>query len=157
MNWFKIVLFRWETMALIILILWSCHCFLLILSGHSTSIMAQFPMKEKDPLFDLKDFWKHSLLCGIISKKISSHIGIKNSDEIFMCGLLHDFGKLILYNFLLLRGCNGYFRSWFCLPRDEIGSYLIFMAAILICKLDDENKKNQLGNTDFRTQHTQII
>ncbi len=66
----------------------------------STSIMAQFPMMGKDSLFDLKDFWKHSLLCGIISKKISSHIGIKNSDEIFMCGLLHDFGKLILYNFL---------------------------------------------------------
>ena len=61
----------------------------------STSIMTQFPMMGKDSLFDLKDFWKHSLLCGIISKKISSHIGIKNSDEIFMCGLLHDFGKLI--------------------------------------------------------------
>ena len=27
-------------------------------------------------------------------------MGIKNSDEIFMCGLLHDFGKLIMYNFL---------------------------------------------------------
>ncbi len=66
----------------------------------STSIMKQFPMSASDSFFDLKDFWKHSLLCGIISKKISSHMGIKNTDEIFMCGLLHDFGKLILYNYL---------------------------------------------------------
>jgi len=65
----------------------------------STSIMGQFPKKDQNLLFDQKDFWKHSLLCGIISKKISEHMGIKNSEEMFMCGLLHDFGKLILDTF----------------------------------------------------------
>ncbi|MCP3898374.1 MAG: HDOD domain-containing protein [Desulfobacteraceae bacterium] len=66
----------------------------------STSIMEQFAKTDETPLFDRKDFWKHSLLCGMISKKISEHMGIKNSEEMFMCGLLHDFGKLILDNFL---------------------------------------------------------
>ncbi|MFA5905373.1 MAG: HDOD domain-containing protein [Desulfobacula sp.] len=65
----------------------------------STSIMKQFSKKDENLLFDHKDFWKHSLLCGIISKKISEHMGIKNSEEMFMCGLLHDFGKLILDTF----------------------------------------------------------
>lgn len=65
----------------------------------STSIMEKFSPKKKNLLFDQKEFWKHSLLCGIISKKISEHMGIKNSEEIFMCGLLHDFGKLILDSF----------------------------------------------------------
>jgi putative nucleotidyltransferase with HDIG domain len=65
----------------------------------STSIMGQFPKKNQNLLFDRKDFWKHSLLCGIIAKKISEHMGIKNSEEMFMCGLLHDFGKLILDTF----------------------------------------------------------
>ena len=62
----------------------------------STSIMKQFSKKDENLLFDHKDFWKHSLLCGILSKKISEDMGIKNSEEMFMCGLLHDFGKLIL-------------------------------------------------------------
>lgn len=62
----------------------------------STSIMKQFSKKDENLLFNHTDFWKHSLLCGIISKKISEHMGIKNSEEMFMCGLLHDFGKLIL-------------------------------------------------------------
>ncbi len=65
----------------------------------SASIMERFSSIGKNLLFDRRDFWQHSLLCGIISKKISEHIGIKNSEEIFMCGLLHDFGKLILDNF----------------------------------------------------------
>jgi len=65
----------------------------------SSSIMGQFPKKNQNLLFDRKEFWKHSLLCGIISKKISEHMGIKNSEEMFMCGLLHDFGKLILDTF----------------------------------------------------------
>ena len=66
----------------------------------SASIMERFSKADASVLFDRRDFWKHSLLCGIISKKISEHIGIKNSEEMFMCGLLHDFGKLILDSFL---------------------------------------------------------
>jgi putative nucleotidyltransferase with HDIG domain len=66
----------------------------------SSSIMDQFPKSEENQLFDRKDFWKHSLLCGIIAKMISEHMGIKNSEEMFICGLLHDFGKLIMDNFL---------------------------------------------------------
>ncbi len=62
----------------------------------STSIMERFPSTDGTPLFDRTDFWKHSLLCGIICKKISEHLGLKNTEEMFMCGLLHDFGKLIM-------------------------------------------------------------
>ncbi|MFH2058296.1 MAG: HDOD domain-containing protein [Pseudomonadota bacterium] len=65
----------------------------------STAIMNQFPNSDGDLLFDRTDFWKHSLLCGIICKKISEHLGLKNAEEMFMCGLLHDFGKLILDSF----------------------------------------------------------
>ncbi|MCP3874378.1 MAG: HDOD domain-containing protein [Desulfobacteraceae bacterium] len=65
----------------------------------STSIIQRFSKSDENALFDRNDFWKHSLLCGIISKKISEHIGITNSEEMFMCGLLHDFGKLILDSF----------------------------------------------------------
>lgn len=62
----------------------------------STAIMDRFPNPENGSAFDRAEFWKHSLLCGIICKKISEHMGLKNLEEMFMCGLLHDFGKLIL-------------------------------------------------------------
>jgi len=65
----------------------------------STTIMAHFSKSDENPLFDRRKFWQHSLLCGIISKKIAEHMGIKNSEEIFVCGLLHDCGKLILDSF----------------------------------------------------------
>ena len=64
----------------------------------STSVIEQLPDTDKT-LFDCREFWKHSFLCGIISKKIAEHLGMKTSEEIFMCGLLHDFGKLVLYHF----------------------------------------------------------
>ncbi len=63
----------------------------------STSIMERFSKTEDDEvLFDRRQFWMHSLLCGIISKKISEYMGIKNFEEMFICGLLHDFGKVVL-------------------------------------------------------------
>lgn len=62
----------------------------------STSIMERFPNTDNSSAFDRTEFWKHSLLCGIICKNISEHMGLKNLEEMFMCGLLHDFGKLIL-------------------------------------------------------------
>ncbi|NOX33225.1 MAG: HDOD domain-containing protein [Deltaproteobacteria bacterium] len=65
----------------------------------SASIMEQFSRTGENLLLDRRDFWKHSLLCGIISKKISEHMRITNSEEMFMCGLLHDFGKMILDGF----------------------------------------------------------
>ncbi len=65
----------------------------------SASVMERFSKIGKDMLLDRREFWKHSLLCGIISKRISEHLGLKNSEEMFMCGILHDFGKLILDSF----------------------------------------------------------
>lgn len=65
----------------------------------STAIMEKFASQGSALNFDRTSFWKHSLLCGIICKKISEHMGLKNAEEMFMCGLLHDFGKLILDSF----------------------------------------------------------
>ena len=62
----------------------------------SASIMDRFSKSGPDHSLDRNEFWKHAVLCGIISKRISRLNGMKNAEEMFMCGLLHDFGKLIL-------------------------------------------------------------
>ncbi|OGI10050.1 MAG: hypothetical protein A2Y40_08690 [Candidatus Margulisbacteria bacterium GWF2_35_9] len=45
---------------------------------------------DKDTLFD------HSLSVAIGSKVLAEHVGITNPDELYVMGLLHDIGKLII-------------------------------------------------------------
>lgn len=49
-------------------------------------------------LVDMKSFWKHSVACGIISRIIANYKGIQNTERLFVAGLLHDIGRLIMYN-----------------------------------------------------------
>ncbi|OGU13693.1 MAG: hypothetical protein A2X61_01920 [Ignavibacteria bacterium GWB2_35_12] len=44
--------------------------------------------------FNIVDFWKHSIAVGIISKKLAKLIGIKNTENYFLAGVVHDIGKL---------------------------------------------------------------
>jgi len=50
---------------------------------------------EESP-FDQVTFWKHSLACAICSELIAQEIGIENTAEMFIAGLIHDIGKLAL-------------------------------------------------------------
>jgi len=54
--------------------------------------------KVKDnSVFGLKDFWRHSLMCAVLSKLIAKKISYPAPDEAFLAGLLHDLGKLVLW------------------------------------------------------------
>jgi len=62
----------------------------------TASIFKMFSSDAEDGYFDREGFWKHSLACGVTSKLIAKRLGIKNVEEVFIWGLLHDVGKLIL-------------------------------------------------------------
>jgi len=66
----------------------------------STSLNSTLSSKEKNPLFDLKAFWRHSLACGIASKILAKRVGIKNYEEAFIWGLLHDLGKIVMNTYI---------------------------------------------------------
>jgi putative nucleotidyltransferase with HDIG domain len=40
--------------------------------------------------------WEHSVAVGIAAREISAMLGMRGSEEAFMCGLLHDLGKLLM-------------------------------------------------------------
>lgn len=42
-------------------------------------------------------FIKHSLACGIFSRVIAAHLNSNQTEQLFVSGLLHDLGRLILY------------------------------------------------------------
>ncbi|MDD5167801.1 MAG: HDOD domain-containing protein [Syntrophales bacterium] len=49
-------------------------------------------------IINMKMFWKHSVLCGICARIIASYMNIQNTERMFVAGLLHDIGRLVLYN-----------------------------------------------------------
>jgi len=51
-------------------------------------------------IINMKLFWKHSILCGINARIIASYKSIQNTERMFVAGLLHDIGRLLLYNYL---------------------------------------------------------
>lgn len=51
-------------------------------------------------IINMKMFWKHSILCGICARLIAGYENIQNTERMFVAGLLHDIGRLVLYNYL---------------------------------------------------------
>lgn len=43
-----------------------------------------------------KELWEHSVKVGVAAREISAALGMRGGEESFLCGLLHDIGKLLL-------------------------------------------------------------
>jgi HD-like signal output (HDOD) protein len=48
-------------------------------------------------IIDMKSFWKHCLACGILSRLLASYKTNVNTESYFLSGLLHDIGRLVIY------------------------------------------------------------
>ena len=49
---------------------------------------------------DLSMFWQHSVATGVISKVLCNELGILTQNNIYLAGLIHDVGKIILDRFM---------------------------------------------------------
>lgn len=50
-------------------------------------------------LIDMRSFWEHSIACGIAARIIAGFKKVANSERLFVAGLLHDIGRLLLYSY----------------------------------------------------------
>lgn len=48
-------------------------------------------------LVGMRSFWKHSIACGVIASVLAGPEGGPNVERLFVAGLLHDMGRLVLY------------------------------------------------------------
>lgn len=67
----------------------------------TASIFEQF---KKDvpgaPEFDMQKFWLHSVSCGAAAHALARICGSREAEECFIGGLIHDIGKIILFQYL---------------------------------------------------------
>ncbi len=49
--------------------------------------------------FRPSEFWSHSIAVGIITRLVGSSIEVKNLENYFIAGILHDIGKLVFFEF----------------------------------------------------------
>ena len=49
-----------------------------------------------EKFFTLKEFWLHSVMCGIVARLLAGKLGMEGDEKFFVAGLLHDIGRLII-------------------------------------------------------------
>lgn len=63
----------------------------------STSTSQAFEGIPND-LITMQDFWHHSLYCGLLAQILSKKSKKANAEPVFIAGLLHDIGQLLMFN-----------------------------------------------------------
>lgn len=53
--------------------------------------------KDIDPdVVDLEKFWEQAVSCALLCKYLAEEVGLKESEKLFVCGLLHNLGELVV-------------------------------------------------------------
>jgi putative nucleotidyltransferase with HDIG domain len=69
----------------------------------SASVFSTFGSTEEETSFDRPAFWKHSIGVGAAAKILAKKLQMKETEEAFLAGLMHDLGKVILDQYLHTR------------------------------------------------------
>lgn len=48
-------------------------------------------------LVDMEEFWRHAVMTGVLAQAISERCLTLRSDRLFVAGMLHDLGRLVIY------------------------------------------------------------
>lgn len=62
----------------------------------ATSVVDSFNRISSE-LVDMTDFWMQSIHCGVIAKLLAKESAVLHAERLFLAGLLHNIGALVLY------------------------------------------------------------
>lgn len=65
----------------------------------TTSLADSFSSID-NPDFNLHQFWRHSVYCAISAREMAKSCGLKDPERLFLIGLLHDIGHLMMHQSL---------------------------------------------------------
>ncbi len=85
---------RVETISRAITIIGTHDLRNLLLATTAVRMFARIPSE----LIDTGSFWRHSVYCGLVGRSLAAKCNVLHSERLFVAGLLHDVGKLIICN-----------------------------------------------------------
>jgi HD-like signal output (HDOD) protein len=62
----------------------------------ATTVMRSFTGIPSE-LVDMDLFWRHAVTTGVLAQAISKYCNTLHSDRLFVAGMLHDLGRLVIY------------------------------------------------------------
>ncbi len=62
------------------------------------STLEMFKDIPKD-VFDMRVFTIHSLTCGVLCRTLAANGNMRNTEQMFVSGLLHDIGRLVVFKY----------------------------------------------------------
>ncbi|MCK9606516.1 MAG: HDOD domain-containing protein [Methylomonas sp.] len=65
----------------------------------ATCVVDRFSKIPSD-LVDMTAFWMRSVHCGVVTKLLGKQCASLNTERLFLAGLLHDIGSLVLYQIM---------------------------------------------------------
>lgn len=84
---------RIETPSQAVMIIGTAHLCDLALTTSITRIFRDIP----GDLVSMESFWRHSIACGLAARTLAGHRREPNVERFFVAGVLHDIGRLVLY------------------------------------------------------------
>ncbi|MDH5443903.1 MAG: HDOD domain-containing protein, partial [Gammaproteobacteria bacterium] len=69
----------------------------LVLAASAVESFSKLP----NDVLNLVNFWRHSVYCGVVSQLLAQKCNVLHSERLFVAGLLHDIGKLVITNKLI--------------------------------------------------------
>ena len=66
----------------------------LVLATSTVSAFEGIP----NTLVTMENFWRHSLYCAVAARVLADSFNKRNGDTLFLAGLLHDIGQLLIFN-----------------------------------------------------------
>lgn len=60
------------------------------------AVFSSFPQLHREAVHNIGVFWEHAFTCGLTAKIIGEHYNLSPS-ELFISGLIHDIGKLVMF------------------------------------------------------------
>jgi len=61
----------------------------------TTSVFDMFADRRQETVTTREDLWDHSLGCAVAAKVLGKHLRHDKIEELFVCALLHDIGKIV--------------------------------------------------------------
>lgn len=66
----------------------------LVLAASAIETFSKIPTE----ILNMVRFWRHSVYCGVVAQLLAERCNVLHSERLFVAGLLHDIGKLVICN-----------------------------------------------------------